>query len=136
MAGYKGQGGSAQWGDVAIAQVKSWAFEWPTVPTFDWAVKGDNVATVEIGTANYGTATVVGVFDYAVAQSTLIDLLDAASLATHAASDLDLYVESTHYLAQNCVLTGAAITSPEGDAMTEITFTFRVTGDTVMTGWA
>jgi len=137
MAAYKGQGGSATWNDLGIDNIKSWSMEWPTVNTFDWAVKGDEVATVEIGTASYGTATIVAVFDYADAdgQKILVDFLDAASLATHAADDLDLYVESTHYLAQNAILTGAAITSPEGDAMTEITFNFRISGDTVMTGW-
>jgi len=37
------------------------------------------------------------------------------------------------YFTQNAILTGAAITSPEGDAMTEVTFNFRVTSDTVVT---
>jgi len=133
MAGYKGMGGSATYIAVPIANLKSWSIELPTVNTFDWAVKGDEIGTVEIGTAAYGTATLVAVFDYVTGQQDLVDLLDAVSLATHAEGALVLTAATGKYFTQNAILTGAAITSPEGDAMTEVTFNFRVTSDTVVT---
>jgi hypothetical protein len=134
MAGYKGMGGSATYASIAIDNLKSWSIELPTVPTFDWAVKGADIGTVEIGTAAYGTATLVAVLDYTTGQQDLVDLLDSTSLATHAAGSLVVLSATGKSFTQNAILTGAAVTSPEGDAMSEITFMFRVSGDTSV-GW-
>jgi hypothetical protein len=128
-------GGSATYASIAVDNLKSWSIELPTVPTFDWAVKGDAIGTVEIGTATYGTATLVAVLDYTTGQQDLIDLLDSTSLATHAAGSLVLLTATGKTFTQTAILTGAAVTSPEGDAMTETTFTFRISGDTSV-GWA
>ena len=98
----------------------------------DDTVKGDTHRTFKGGIGDGGTLTLVAWLDYVTAQQDVIDLINAG---TGAAVAFVLLAAAGKTFTGNAVPQSYTVDSPEGSALSSITYTAKVSGAVGVT-WA
>ena len=125
MANQRGQDGSATIGAIALDELRSWSLDGVTLEIIDDTVKGDTHRTFKGGIGDGGTISYSCWLDYTTAQQDLIDLINAG---TGDAVAFVLLAATGKTFTGNAVPQSYSMSSPEGSALTEITFTTKVSG--------
>ena len=125
MANQRGQDGSATVGAIALDELRSWSLDGVALEIIDDTVKGDTHRTFKGGIGDGGTISYSCWLDYTTAQQDLIDLINAG---TGDAVAFVLLAATGKTFTGNAVPQSYSMSSPEGSALTEITFTTKVSG--------
>ncbi len=125
MANQRGQDGSATIGAISLDELRSWSLDGVALEIIDDTVKGDTHRTFKGGIGDGGTISFTCWLDYTTAQQDVIDLINAG---TGAAVAFVLLAASGKTFTGNAVPGSYSISSPEGSALAEITFTMKVSG--------
>ena len=133
MSNFRGQDGSATWGAVSIDEMRSWSLDGVSLEMIDDTVKGDTHRTFLGGLATWeGTATAWLDYDDAE-QAELIDAI-ATDPPDGAIAGLMFQVASGKTWYGAAEIQNFRIDSPEGSAVTPVTFDFQGTGQ-VLPDW-
>lgn len=132
MANQRGQDGSVTIGAIALDELRSWSLDGVALEMIDDTVKGDTHRTFKGGIGDGGSISLSCWLDYTTAQQDMIDLINAGTGAEVA---FELLAATGKKFTGNAVPQSYTTSSPEGSALTEITFTNKVSGAVGVT-WA
>ncbi|KKL05069.1 hypothetical protein LCGC14_2609730 [marine sediment metagenome] len=127
MANFEGDSGSLKYAGNAVGELLSWSISGLSVGVIEDSAKGDANRTYKGGRADGGVITARCQLDYGDTNGQKA-WADSVVAGTGAAVTCQLLTATGKYLQVTAIPTGLDMESPEGESITQGTFTGKVTG--------